>query len=468
MRALGASPGSRRGAAISGAAIRAYDIRGVPGRDFDEDGARELGLSYATAARERGLKRIGVGRDGRLTSPALEGGLAAGLAAGGLEVMRIGLGPTPMLGFAAWRRQWDGAVMVTASHNPPQENGFKLMLGGERICGEALSTLVSRPGRTAGGGRIVRAPARRSYAAALTEAFADQGAPAFAAVWDAGAGAAAPVLRLLLPRLAGRHTLIHGVVDGHFPGHHPDPAVAANLQDLAGEVRRRGCDVGFAFDGDGDRLGVVDEEGDILWADQLLLLLAADLLARRPGAAVVADVKSSRVLFEGVERLGGRAVVAPSGYALVREVMRREGAALAGELSGHVFFEDGWGGIDDALLAAIRTLGALKWRGASLADFRRSLPATHASPELRVACPEARKRAIVCETAARFAGKGGVFDAALGLRVTTADGWWLLRASGTEPKLTGRCEASSRDGLARLERALAEQLSLSGIEPERL
>ena len=282
--------------------------------------------------------------------------------------------------------------------------------------------------------------------------------------WDCGHGATGPVVERLAPYLPGRHHLLNTAVDGRFPAHHPDPAEAANLSQLAATVVAEGCDLGVAFDGDGDRLGVVDAQGRILWADQLLLLLARDLLQTRPGATVVADVKCSKVLFDGVAQAGGRCAQSASGYVLVREAMEREGALLAGELSGHIFFGDGWGGADDAIYAALRTFLAVSRLPGGLAAFRDSLPPSYATPELRIPCVEERKAAVVAEVAGRVTDDGAAFDPEMGLRVEGPDGWWLLRASGTEPKLTCRCESVHPDGLERLRAELKEQLRQSGLE----
>ena len=449
------------GPCLPPAAVRAYDVRGRVGEHFDIGHGRSLGLAYATLARERGLRRIAVGRDGRLTSPALEAALVEGLVAGGMEVVRLGLGPTPMTAFAVRTLALDGGVVVTASHNPPDENGFKIMLGAERIHGAALRALAVSRGTPAPGGRVEDHDVSDAYVDRLVSAAAD--APAFTVAWDSGSGATGPVVERLARRLPGRHVLLSTRVDGRFPDHHPDPAVEANLRPLQATVRGQGCDLGLAFDGDGDRIGVVDETGAVIWADQLLLFLAGELLREHPGATVVGDVKSSGVLFEGVERLGGRAVTAPSGYVLIREAMKREGALLAGELSGHVFFGDRWDGTDDALYVAMRVLCALGRSGAPLSAFREALPGVVTSPELRIPCPEARKAAVVGEVAGRMAPEGGDYDPELGLRVRNGDGWWLLRASGTEPKLTARCEARDAAGLERLRGTLRSQLAISGI-----
>jgi phosphomannomutase len=446
-------------------AIRAYDIRGHAGRDIDRGGAYALGLAYAAAARQAGVARIGVARDGRLSSPTLEQALVWGLMDGGLRVERLGLGPTPMLGFAARELGLGGAIMVTASHNPPAENGFKILLGDRRVHGAELKALVGGPCE-----RGVCGSARRL--SSMMDSYVDElvrtaeGMSPLKVAWDCGHGATGPVVERLAQALPGRHILLNTEVDGRFPAHHPDPAVADNLSQLAEAVTAQGCDLGVAFDGDGDRLGVVDGQGRILWADQLLLLLARDLLARKPGAGVVADVKCSKVLFDGVAQAGGRCALSPSGYVHVRETMLEEGALLGGELSGHIFFADGWGGVDDAIYAALQTFLAISRLHGGLAAFRDSLPPSFATPELRIACPEERKPQVVEEVAGRMAGEGARFDPRLGLRIESPDGWWLLRASGTEPKLTARCESIHPDGLERLRAELKRQLSLSGIEAE--
>ena len=454
-------PQTRETGCLPLAAVRAYDVRGRVGEHFEIAHGRCLGLAYAALARERGLRRIAVGRDGRLTSPALEAALVEGLAAGGMAVTRIGLGPTPMAAFAVRRLELDGAIVVTASHNPPDENGFKIMLGAERIHGEPLRELARAHGAPAPGGEVADADVRDAYLERLLAAGAET--PALAVAWDSGSGATGPIVERLVARLPGRHVLLSTTVDGRFPDHHPDPAVEANLQPLAEAVRREGCDVGLAFDGDGDRIGVVDETGAVLWADQLLLFLADGILQDHPGATIVGDVKCSGVLFEGVEARGGRAVVSPSGYVLTRAALQREGARLAGELSGHLFFSDYGEGVDDALYAAMRVLAALGRFGRPLSTFRTSLPHRVSTPELRISCPEARKAQVVDEVARRTAGRGGDFDAQLGLRMRSADGWWLLRPSGTEPKLTARCEAHDKAGLQRLVDDLRGELAASGV-----
>jgi len=453
---------------INPAIVRSYDLRGCVGRQLGLSDAYALGLAYAAVAHRQGRARIAVCRDGRLTSPDLEEALIAGLVAGGMQVQRLGLGPTPELYFVVFAAQLDGGIMVTGSHNPADQNGFKLVLGGEPVFGSSLQDLVAQaPVQRAGGSVCDLLMNGKSGSQSYIERLAQLGAtaPPLRVIWDCGSGAVGAVIGGLTQRLPGKHTLLNAVVDGRFPAHHPDPSVAENLRELQAAVLAERADLGIAFDGDGDRIGVVDSTGTIVWPDQLLLLLALEVLDSRRGAAIVADVKSSRVLFDEVARHGGRAVMAPSGYVRVRDAMLREQAPLAGEMSGHIFFSDCWHSTDDALFVAMRLLLALGRRRHSLAEFRTSLPPTEATPELRLPCPEHRKAQVISEVAARLSCSDGVhIDTTDGLRVTTEDGWWLLRASGTEPKLTVRCEAATGAGLERLRRTLMMQLARSGVQ----
>lgn len=443
------------------AVVRPFDIRGHYGVDLDESDAHFLGLSYATLSVSEGRRRIAVGRDGRLSSTTMETALISGLVEGGVEVYRVGLGPTPQVAFAVRHLGLDGGVMVTASHNPPEDNGFKLFLGDRRLHGDALQALASRSGEQSEGGQIIDADISDAYIGELAAIGRD--IRPFNVAWDCGSGATGQMLTSLVPMLPGRHLLINAEVDGRFPAHHADPADAKNLRELQAQVVEGRFDIGIAFDGDGDRIGVVDSSGSILLSDHLLLYLANDLLRYTPGSKVVADVKCSRILFDGVGLRGGEAIVAPSGYVPVRDKMREVGAKLGGELSGHIFYADSWDGTDDALYVAMRLLQALSRCGESLLDFRASLPKLVSTPEYRIPCPDNRKDAVVSEVAERIKFMDAVVDYSDGIRVENADGWWLLRASNTEPRITCRCEASDDDGLARLMDTLRRQLRMSGV-----
>jgi len=284
-------------------------------------------------------------------------------------------------------------------------------------------------------------------------------------VWDNGNGAAGDVLAKLLAKLPGRHILLNGKVDGNFPAHHPDPTVPKNLEQLVAAVKKESADVGVAFDGDADRIGLVDNEGHILFGDQFLILMARDVLKAHPGATIIADVKASQVLFDEIKKAGGVPLMWKTGHSLIKSKMAETGAPLAGEMSGHIFYNDKWYGFDDALYAAVRVLGVISRMEGTLADFRSGLPRVVNTPELRFECPEERKFAVVQEVAARLKASGAQVSDTDGVRVTTEDGWWLLRASNTQAVLVARAEAGSEDGLVRLKSALAAQLAASGLAP---
>src|SRR3569833_385195 len=453
--------------AVNPDTVRSYDVRGCFGFFFFCVVVFFLGLAYAEVAGRRDLWRIAVCRDGRLSSEAFDSALIEGLLAGGLQVYPIGLGPTPLLHYAVRAAGLQGGIMVTGSHNPADENGFKLLMAGRPVFGQELRELVSAPRVFRGGGTIrplilrPRCSLLQSYAGMLAEIVSN--APPRRVVWDCCNGAVGAVIHSLTRQLPGHHILLNATVDGRFPGHHPDPSVAQILRQLQDEVLKQHADLGIAFDGDGDRIGVVDEEGVIIWPDQLLLFLAMDILSRHPGATIVGDVKSSEVLFSEVARLGGRPIMAPSGYVLVRQNTRQESTSHTSKMSGHILFADCWHGTDDALFAALQLLAALARHDVSLARFRDNLPATVATPEMRVPCPEERKSAVVHEVQTRLLHEGANINTVDGLRVSTSRGWWLLRTSGTEAKLTARCEATDAQSLEILKSALASQLGRSGV-----
>jgi phosphomannomutase len=447
--------------------LREYDIRGIVGETLSADDARALGRAFATLVTRRGAgRRICVGRDGRLSSPELEAALVAGLAAGGMEVIRIGLGPTPMLYFSVFELDADGGIMVTGSHNPPDHNGFKMMMGRASFFGAGIAEIgrvAAQGDYAAAAGDVTERPQLDAYIDRLLADPLD--GRALTVAWDAGNGAAGEAMARLTARLPGRHILLNEAIDGTFPAHHPDPTVPENLEQLIATVTGEGCDLGIAFDGDGDRIGVVDGEGRILWGDQLLAILAAEVLARLPGATIIADVKASQVLFDEIARLGGKPLMWRTGHSLVKAKMVETGAPLAGEMSGHIFFADGYYGFDDALYAAIRLMRIVAAGDVSLAAMRDRLPAVVNTPELRFPCDEARKFTAVEDIRDRLRADGADFNDTDGVRVSTPDGWWLLRASNTQAVLVARCEAFSDEGLARLKDGLRSELGKSGITP---
>ena len=455
------------GRALNPTILREYDIRGVVGGTLFVDDAWAIGRAFATlmAARDAG-RRVCVGYDGRLSSPELEAALVDGLTAGGIEVARIGRGPSPMLYFAVHHLDADGGIMITGSHNPPDQNGFKMMMGKRSFFGADIVELgqVAASGKyVAGAGAVVDRPVFDAYVDRLLADFT--GKRPLKVAWDAGNGAAGEVMTRLTARLPGEHRLLNEVIDGLFPAHHPDPTVAENLAQLIEAVRAGGCDLGIAFDGDGDRIGVVDGRGRILWGDQLMAILAADVLRDHPGATIIADVKASQVLFDEIARLGGKPLMWRTGHSLIKSKMAETGAPLAGEMSGHIFFADRFYGFDDALYAAVRLLSIVAAADDDLAAMRDRLPMVVNTPEVRIPCPEARKFAVVEEIQARLRAAGIAFNDIDGVRVKTADGWWLLRASNTQAVLVARCEAADEAGLARVKAAVVVQLKASGIEP---
>jgi len=445
---------------------KSYDLRGTVGETLTTADAFGVGLAFAAMARARGLSRIAVSRDGRLSSSELEAALVEGLIAGGAQVFRMPVGPTPLVSFTIHRLGLDGGVMVTGSHLPPDQNGFKLMLGGDPVFGEALGALWEIEAVERAGGGLEEVDLTGGYLdAILTEI---DGLPIANAAWDSGNGATGAIVEALVARLPGRQQTLFTEIDGTFPNHHADPSVPETLADLSRTVVEQGLDLGFAFDGDGDRVGVVDSDGAILCADQLLLLLARDMLDEQPGTSVVGDVKSSDALFGGIEAAGGRAVMSPSGYVLVRDTMLCEGAPLAGEMSGHIFFGDRWHHADDGIYNAVRCLRALVRSGTTLAEFRRELPITFATPEVRLPCPDERKDKVLRAIELDVRARGLPVNAIDGLRVSEKGGWWLLRASGTEPKLTARCEARTWDAMKEIAAGLAERLRKLGLDPAGL
>jgi len=445
--------------------LREYDIRGIVGTTLSGADARAVGRAYAVNLAEAGGHRVVVGYDGRLTSPELEAALVDGLAAEGADVVRIGRGPTPMLYYAAATLGIDGGVMVTGSHNPPDHNGFKFVFQGRSFYGAAIQRLgetARRLGVPSGDrGRVEERMIRGDYVARLARDYHD-GRPLMVA-WDAGNGATGEVVQELTAQLPGRHILLNETIDGTFPAHHPDPTIPENLVQLQETVARERCDLGIAFDGDGDRIGVVDSRGRILWGDQLMVVLARDVLRRHPGAPIIADVKASQVLFDEIARLGGRPVMAATGHSLIKAKLAELDAPLAGEMSGHIFFGDGYYGFDDAVYVAVRLLDILARSRDSLTEIRDRLPAVVNTPELRFACPEDRKFEVVREVRGRLHEAGAEMTDIDGVRVRTPDGWWLLRASNTQAVLVARAESSTEAGLARLKRELSRQLAASSV-----
>lgn len=443
--------------------LREYDIRGIVGKALGPADATAIGRGFATRIRAAGGTRVAVGYDGRTSSPDLEAALVASLTAGGVDVVRIGLSSTPMLYYAEATLEVDGGIQVTGSHNPPEYNGFKMVHAHAPFFGDDiqdLAVLAASGAWSEGAGEVETADVLDGYVDRLMAGYAGG---AYRIGWDTGNGAAGPVIEKLVQLLPGEHHVIFAEVDGNFPNHHPDPTEEANLADLKRLVAEKNLDFGLAFDGDGDRIGAVDGLGRVIWGDQILSILVEPALREHPGAPIVADVKSSQALFDRIDDLGGEPVMAPTGHSLMKTAMTRTGAPLGGELSGHLFFAGEYYGFDDAHYAAVRLIRAVHLSGCSLTELRDAMPALVATPDLRFPVEDTRKFLVVDEVIARLKSEGAEMDLTDGARVTTADGWWLLRASNTQAMLTVRAEARDQAALDALLAEVDTQLALSGV-----
>jgi len=451
--------------------LREYDVRGTVDKNLCVADAKALGCAFGSMLSRAGGKRVVVGYDGRVHSPKLEAALVEGLLSTGLTVERVGLGPTPMLYFAAYSTDADGGIMVTGSHNPPDQNGFKMLMakrlpGGGPIYGDAIKALAGLAAAgdyVQGQGEAKTIDVSEAYIERLLKDF--QGTKGLKVVWDNGNSSAGDILARLVKRLPGEHKILFGEIDGTFPNHHPDPTVPKNLVDLQKAVTESGFDVGIAFDGDADRIGAVDGMGRILAGDQLVALYAREVLKSFPGATIIADVKASQVLFDSIAKDGGQPLMWKTGHSLIKVKMAETKSPLAGEMSGHIFFADKYYGYDDAIYCGVRLLSLVETFGQSLAELRDTLPEMINTPELRFEVEESRKFAVVDEVKARLLAAGTNVDGTDGVRVNTPDGWWLLRASNTQAVLVARAEAKDEAGLERLKNQLGEALKASGILP---
>lgn len=451
--------------------LREYDIRGIIGETLGPDDARAIGRGFATLLRRAGGKKVAVGYDGRVSSPMLEEALVEGLNASGVDVVRIGMGATPMLYYAeASAEDVDGGIQITGSHNPANYNGFKMVFMGRPFFGadiQTLGTMASAGDWMDGEGTSERRDVLEAYVDRMLKGLDGIPADKLASLrigWDAGNGAAGPALELLTSKLPGEHFLLFTEVDGNFPNHHPDPTEEKNLADLKALVAEKNLDFGIAFDGDADRIGAIDGKGRVIWGDQLLMIYAEDLLKMVPEATIIADVKASRALFDTVTQHGGKPLMWKTGHSLIKSKMKETGSPLAGEMSGHVFFKHDYFGYDDALYAAIRLIAASARLGKSVTEMRGEMPQMLNTPEMRFQVDESRKFAAIEEVKERLAKTNADVNGIDGVRVNTPDGWWLLRASNTQDVLVARAESDTQDGLDRLMSQIDEQLALSGLE----
>jgi phosphomannomutase / phosphoglucomutase len=432
--------------------FREYDIRGLADRDLTDDLATDLGRAFGTFLARRGQQRIIVGRDCRLSSPRLHAALTAGLLETGLQLVDIGVGPTPMMYFSVFHLDADGGVQITGSHNPPADNGFKLMSGKQTLAGDEvreLRTLIERrdfalrPGGTHSLWNPLDAYVgfmRGNVKLARTDL-------RFAI--DAGNGAGGPAAVATMQALGLSPVAMYCEMDGAFPNHHPDPSLPENVEELVARVKRDKLSFGIAYDGDADRIGVVDNRGTIVFGDRLMILLSRQILKRHPGAAILGEVKCSQSMYDDIAKQGGRPIVWKTGHSLIKKKMKEERALLAGEMSGHVFFADRYFGFDDAIYASLRLIEILAETDRPLDELLADVPQTHSTPELRVDCSDEVKFEIVRRVLAHYQATHPVLDVD-GARISFQGGWGLVRASNTQPALVLRFEADSPARLAEI------------------
>jgi phosphomannomutase/phosphoglucomutase len=443
--------------------FREYDIRGIADTELLSPDVVELGRGLGTLLQRKSGNRINLGRDCRLSSTRLRDALLEGLIASGCEVTDIGVVPTPLLYFSAVHLESDGAVMITGSHNPSEFNGFKTVCGAGTLHGETIQDvrhLIDTRDFEAGKGSVKHMD--------VTQEYVDQIVPQFTfekrvkVVLDAGNGTAGPVMHRVLARLNVETTEMFFDMDGRFPNHHPDPTVPENLRALREEVKARGADLGIAFDGDSDRIGAVDENGDVIYGDMLLLIYGREILSRKPGSTFIGEVKCSQIMYDELKRLGGNPIMYKTGHSLIKAKMKEEHAELAGEMSGHMFFADRYFGYDDALYAACRLMEIVSKSGRPLSAQLDGLPKTVSTPEIRVDCPDETKFRVVAAVAEKFTKTHRVIDVD-GVRVLFDQGWGLLRASNTQPVLVMRFEASSAALLEQYRGEMESALALARV-----
>ncbi|MBX7118232.1 MAG: phosphomannomutase/phosphoglucomutase [Gemmatimonadaceae bacterium] len=447
--------------------FRQYDIRGIYGKDLTVEAAEAIGRGYAIILKEHGLSgAVAVGRDNRPSGHALRDALVKGLTGAGLDVIDIGTVPTPLLYWALHNLPVVAGIQITGSHNPPEYNGFKCCVGTGSLHGEGilhLRDLIATGVFPTGAGTVRHEAVVDRYVADIAQRIGPLPQD-LKVVIDCGNGAGAIVAPALFQALGADTTLLFAESDGTFPNHHPDPTVVENLQDLIREVRRTGAQLGIGFDGDADRIGIVDGDGTIIWGDYLLLLYARDVLQRTgAGQSIIFDVKCSQALPDGIERAGGRAVMWKTGHSLIKDKMKELQAPLAGEMSGHMFFSEGFYGHDDALYAAARLMRIVASAGRTVKQLLADVPRFVSTPELRIDCPDDRKTAIVQAALAHFKAKYEVSDVD-GVRILFDGGWGLIRQSNTQPILVMRFEADSEARLAQLRGEVEGWMHAQGID----
>ena len=439
--------------------FREYDIRGIAGKDMTEDDVMRIGKGIGTFLRNHGRSKLNVGRDCRVTSDLYSEKIIEGLRSTGCDVMDIGVCPTPVFYFSIQHFAREGGVMVTASHNPGKYNGFKLCMDLDSIHGQDIQKIlgiITEKSFVQGKGSLSTADPITPYKEFLINNITMAG-PIKVGV-DAGNGTAGVVAVPILKKLNCEVYDIYCDMDGTFPNHEADPTVAKNMQDLIALVKEKGLDVGIGYDGDGDRVGVVDEKGNLVFGDQLMIIFAREILSRKPGSTFISEVKCSKTMYDDIENHGGRAIMWKTGHSLIKKKMKEENAELAGEMSGHMFFADRYFGYDDATYASCRLLEILTQTGKKISELLSDVPKTFSTPEIRVECPDDKKFDVVKQATEFFRTRYSVIDID-GVRVLFDDGWGLVRASNTQPALVLRFEAMSEDRLSEIRNLIESVLA---------
>lgn len=439
--------------------FRQYDIRGVAGRDLTEEFVAELGKSLATFYHRNNVDTISLGYDCRLSSPGFRKILLENLLNSGINIYDVGMGPTPLVYFSLFNLPVGGGVMITGSHNPPNENGFKICLGKTTIYGEQIQEIkgiMDAKDYQKGQGKLVEHPIIPEYLRYL-KSIIKPGAKKIKAVVDAGNGTGNLTAIELYQSLGWEVIDLYSEPNGNFPNHHPDPTLPENLELLTAKVKQHQADLGISFDGDADRIGVVDSKGRVLWGDQLMIIYSAEIVKHNPGAKIIGEVKCSQTMFDQIEKMGGTPIMYKVGHSLIKAKMKAENALLAGEMSGHLFFADRYYGYDDAVYSGARLLELLSNSEKSLAEMVDELPVTCSTPEIRFDCPEEKKFKVVEELVKSYASKNKVIDID-GARIIFNDGWGLVRASNTQPVLVLRFEADSESALERIQKEVRGEL----------
>ena len=446
--------------------LREYDIRGIIKKDLNLIDALYLGKSFATFLKKNGLKNVVIGYDGRISSTKINNELIKGLLSKGIFVYQVGLVPTPLLYYSMYYKKLDSGIMITGSHNPPNYNGFKMLLKNKSIVGKDILDIakISSKGDFCKNkkGVLKKISLKKEYLSLLVKLSNIKRDIKIA--WDPGNGASGDIISSLTKKLKGKHYLINEKIDGTFPSHHPDPTVAKNLKQLIKLIKKKKCDFGFAFDGDGDRLGVVDNKGKMIFADKVVAFLAKDVLSKKPSSKIIIDIKSSQIVFNEIKKLKGKPIFWKTGHSLIKKKMKEIKAIFAGEMSGHIFFADEYFGFDDAIYASIRFLNLYCDSNNRLSEIFDKMENSFSTPELRFESTETEKfkileklKSILRKEKKRFIGIDGV-------RHTIKEGWWLVRASNTQNIIVARCEAYSNENLIKVKLNLKKYLKKSSFD----